>query len=64
VSQSDHDLSLQAFSDNHVSAGMVNRQGMIIVVQKRDDPNDQLMVFFSDEKSVGIKHARKYANGV
>ncbi|PVV03869.1 hypothetical protein BB560_001641 [Smittium megazygosporum] len=34
---------------------------MTFLVQKRDDPSDQLMVFFPDDLSVGIKPIRSYA---
>jgi DNA-directed RNA polymerase I, II, and III subunit RPABC1 len=32
----------------------------MFMVQKKDDPADQMLVFFPDESSVGIKTIKKY----
>jgi len=33
---------------------------MMFMVQKKDDPADQMLVFFPDEASVGVKTIKKY----
>jgi hypothetical protein len=32
----------------------------MFMVQKKDDPADQMLVFFPDETSVGVKTIKKY----
>ena len=36
-----------------------SRDHLTFVVQKKDDPTDQLLVFFPKDKSVGVKPLRQ-----
>jgi len=60
VSQPELDMSLQQFRDTFGED--VNREELTILVQSKEDVNDQLFVFFppKDEK-VNIKLIRRYA---
>jgi DNA-directed RNA polymerase I, II, and III subunit RPABC1 len=40
---------------------MHSRQSMTFLVQHRNDSSDQLLVFFTEEESVGIKPIKKYS---
>ncbi len=42
-----------------------NRNELVILVQRKSDPNDQLIVFFPDEnKPVGVKPIRLYVSDI
>ncbi|KAK9720630.1 DNA-directed RNA polymerases II 24 kDa polypeptide (RNA polymerase II subunit 5) [Basidiobolus ranarum] len=60
VSQAELDMDLEQFKNMYARAGMVDRNSLTFLVQKKDDPSDQLLVFFPEEKSVGVKPIRKY----
>ncbi|KAI9594860.1 RNA polymerase Rpb5, C-terminal domain-containing protein [Syncephalis fuscata] len=60
VSQADMEMDYEQFRTQFARNNVVDRSTMMFLVQKRDDPTEQLTVFFPDEKSVGIKTARKY----
>ncbi|KAJ8657700.1 hypothetical protein O0I10_006515 [Lichtheimia ornata] len=60
VSQSDLDIELDQFKRQFAPAGDVDRDILTFVVPKKDDPTDQLMVFFPKDKSVGVKPLRAY----
>jgi len=41
-------------------AHQISRELLTIHVQKKDDPTEQLFVFFPDDPKVGVKPIRKY----
>jgi DNA-directed RNA polymerase I, II, and III subunit RPABC1 len=60
VSQADMEMDYEQFRSQFARNNVVDRSMLMFLVQKRDDPTEQLTVFFPDERSVGIKTARKY----
>ncbi|KAJ3009211.1 DNA-directed RNA polymerases II 24 kDa polypeptide (RNA polymerase II subunit 5) [Thoreauomyces humboldtii] len=61
VPQSEIDMSLDEFKSQYVGAGVVNRAGMTYVSHLSGRPTEQLLVFFTEEDSVGIKPIKKIA---
>ncbi|KAJ3076213.1 DNA-directed RNA polymerases II 24 kDa polypeptide (RNA polymerase II subunit 5) [Quaeritorhiza haematococci] len=59
VSQGELGMTLDGFRDAYARNGMVDRQALTFLVQKRDDPTDQLLVFFTEDETVGIKPIKK-----
>ncbi|KAG0259275.1 hypothetical protein BG011_002740 [Mortierella polycephala] len=60
ISQAELDQDLESFRGMFATHGKVNRAAMMFMVQKKDDPADQMLVFFPEENSVGIKEVKKY----
>lgn len=62
VSQPELDVTLSEFIQAYAASGstVADRAALNFLVQKRDDPNDQLFVFFPEELSVGVKPIRGY----
>ncbi|KAF9410586.1 Dimethyladenosine transferase 1, mitochondrial, partial [Podila epigama] len=60
ISQAELDQDLESFRASFAAHGKVDRNAMMFMVQKKDDPADQMLVFFPDESSVGIKTIKKY----
>ncbi|CAM0138763.1 unnamed protein product [Umbelopsis sp. WA50703] len=60
VSQSELEMDLDTFKENFARTAEVDRDQLTFLVQKKDDPADQLLVFFPKDKSVGVKPIRKY----
>ncbi|CAO3675210.1 unnamed protein product [Umbelopsis vinacea] len=60
VSQSELDMDLETFKDTFARTAEIDRDQLTFLVQKKDDPADQLLVFFPKDKSVGVKPIRKY----
>eukprot|EP00741_Cyanophora_paradoxa_P023400 tig00021582_g22606.t1 len=60
VSKSDLDMTLDEFQNQYSAAP--SRDAMTIMVQKKDDPTDQIFVFFPDDEKVGVKPIRKYVD--
>ncbi|KAG1277718.1 hypothetical protein G6F65_008360 [Rhizopus arrhizus] len=60
VSQSELDMDLESFKRTFAPSGDVDRDQLTFVVQKKDDPTDQLLVFFPKDPSVGVKPLRVY----
>lgn len=61
VSQAELDMTLSEFIQTFGSGNtVVDRSALNFLVQKRDDPNDQLFVFFPEDLSVGVKPIRGY----
>ncbi|ORZ24386.1 RNA polymerase Rpb5, C-terminal domain-domain-containing protein [Absidia repens] len=60
VSQSELGMELDMFKRTFAPSGDVDRDHLTFVVQKKDDPTDQLLVFFPKDKSVGVKPLRVY----
>ncbi|KAF9484330.1 RPB5 subunit of DNA-directed RNA polymerase [Pholiota conissans] len=63
VSDEEINMDLQRFRDSYAnSSGVVDRQQLNFYTTSRTNPSDQIFVFFSDEKSVGVKSMRKLLN--
>jgi len=60
VSQSELDMTLSEFIQTYGVAASTNRSSLNFLVQKRDEPADQLFVFFAEDTSVGVKPVRGY----
>ncbi|RUP42793.1 RNA polymerase [Jimgerdemannia flammicorona] len=60
VSQSELEMDLSSFKSMYAPSGEVDRERLTFMVQKKDDPTNQLLVFFPKDKSVGVKPIRKY----
>ncbi|CAO3600334.1 unnamed protein product [Absidia cylindrospora] len=60
VSQSELGMEFDMFKRTFAPSGDVDRDHLTFVVQKKDDPTDQLLVFFPKDKSVGVKPLRVY----
>ncbi|KAI8344323.1 RNA polymerase Rpb5, C-terminal domain-containing protein [Chlamydoabsidia padenii] len=60
VSQSELGMELDLFKRTFAPSGDVDRDHLTFVVQKKDDPTDQLLVFFPKDKSVGVKPLRVF----
>ena len=62
VSQTELSMSLDDFKLTYARNGSIDRQALTFLVQHSLDPDIQLLVFFTDEESVGIKPIKKYFN--
>lgn len=61
VSQAELDMTLAEFVQTFGSGGsIVDRSGLNFVVQRKDNPTDQLYVFFPEDPAVGVKTIRGY----
>ncbi|KAJ1979932.1 DNA-directed RNA polymerases II 24 kDa polypeptide (RNA polymerase II subunit 5) [Dimargaris cristalligena] len=60
VGQSELTMPLEQFQQAHAPGGKVDRTTLTFLVQKRDDPSDQIFVFFPDDTSLGVAPIRKY----
>jgi len=60
VSDDEIFMSLDTFKQQYAnSGGSVDRNQLNFFTNHRDNPSDHIFVFFSDEKSVGVKTMRK-----
>ncbi|KAF9266513.1 RPB5 subunit of DNA-directed RNA polymerase [Marasmius fiardii PR-910] len=60
VAQQEYDVDLKTFRENHAnSMGVIDRSQLNFYATLRTDPSDQIFIFFTDEKSVGVKTMRK-----
>ncbi len=61
VSQGELDMTLSEFIQTFgAGSSVVDRASLNFLVQRRDDVNDQLFVFFPDDSPVGVKPIRGY----
>ncbi|KAI9471658.1 DNA-directed RNA polymerases II 24 kDa polypeptide (RNA polymerase II subunit 5) [Coemansia sp. RSA 989] len=60
VASSDLNYTLDQFRTQFAPSGKVDRSQLTFVVQKKDDPTNQLIVFFPDLKSIGVAVIRDY----
>jgi DNA-directed RNA polymerase I, II, and III subunit RPABC1 len=60
ISQSELDMSLSEFARQFAPNGTVDRKSMMFLVQKKDDPEDQMYVFFPEDYGVGVKPIRTF----
>eukprot|EP00962_Isochrysis_galbana_P015870 scaffold4543_cov126-Isochrysis_galbana.AAC.5 len=57
VDQADIDLSEDDFAAKYTG----EREGLTLQVQKRDDPTDQIFVFWPSDPKVGVKPIKRCA---
>ncbi|KAI9330092.1 RNA polymerase [Obelidium mucronatum] len=57
----DHELnmSLEDWKGDHYRNGVIDRGSLTFLVNHKDQPDDQVFVFFADDETVGIKPIRK-----
>ncbi|KAJ2345172.1 DNA-directed RNA polymerases II 24 kDa polypeptide (RNA polymerase II subunit 5) [Coemansia sp. RSA 2618] len=60
VANSDLSRTLDQFRAEFAPSGKVDRVRLTFVVQKKDDPTNQMFVFFPDLKSIGVAVVREY----
>ncbi|KAJ2805081.1 DNA-directed RNA polymerases II 24 kDa polypeptide (RNA polymerase II subunit 5) [Coemansia guatemalensis] len=60
IANSDLTRTLDQFRSEFASSGTVDRVRLTFVVQKKDDPTNQMFVFFPEARSVGVAHIREY----
>ncbi|KAJ2782952.1 DNA-directed RNA polymerases II 24 kDa polypeptide (RNA polymerase II subunit 5) [Coemansia javaensis] len=60
VASSDLERTLDQFRSEFAPSGKVDRVRLTFVVQKKDDPSNQMFVFFPEKKSVGVAIVREY----
>lgn len=59
VAQSELDMTIDDFRQAHLKSGQIDRPSLDFIVQGRQDETDEMLVFFSDDDSVGIKPIKK-----
>ncbi|KAL7747275.1 DNA-directed RNA polymerases II 24 kDa polypeptide (RNA polymerase II subunit 5) [Sorochytrium milnesiophthora] len=60
VLQSDLDTSLEEFSTRYAPSGTVNRVDLTFTQVKQNGSGDTIMVFFPEDRSVGVKPIKSY----
>mmetsp|Transcript_50205 Transcript_50205/g.132142 ORF Transcript_50205/g.132142 Transcript_50205/m.132142 type:complete len:205 (-) Transcript_50205:137-751(-) len=58
VDQADIDETEESFVDKFTS--MPNREALTILVQKKDNPTDQIFVFWPSDPKIGVKPIQRY----
>ncbi|KAF8348883.1 RNA polymerase [Amanita rubescens] len=59
VSDEEINMDLQRFREIYGSGGIVDRSRLNFYTSSPNDPTDQIFVYFSEERSVGVKTMRK-----
>jgi DNA-directed RNA polymerase I, II, and III subunit RPABC1 len=59
VSSSELDMTLEGFREQYCRSGVVDRQSLVFLVELIGNKEDQLLVFFTEEETVGIKPIRR-----
>jgi len=59
ISADEIEMRLEEFAQRNASGGTVDRDRLNFYAQK-EDPNDKIYVFFSEESNVGIKTMRRF----
>ncbi|KAI8898956.1 RNA polymerase [Globomyces pollinis-pini] len=59
VSKTELDISLDEFRSLYSHGGSIDRQRLSFLVENESSSEDRLLVFFSDEESLGVKHIKK-----
>jgi DNA-directed RNA polymerase I, II, and III subunit RPABC1 len=44
----------------HIIINLFSRENLMLLKSKKDDPTDQIFVFFPEGEKVGVKEIRKY----
>ena len=60
VSQKEMDVSLEEFTAQFVVSDTFDREKLVILFQKKDDPSDQIFVFFSGDPQLKINPIKQY----
>ncbi|KAG8920671.1 DNA-directed RNA polymerases II 24 kDa polypeptide (RNA polymerase II subunit 5) [Tulasnella sp. 419] len=60
VSSDELTMDLATFKQQYARSGNVDRTSLNFFTNAEADPTDQIFVFFSDEKNVGVKTMRKF----
>ncbi|KAJ1922721.1 DNA-directed RNA polymerases II 24 kDa polypeptide (RNA polymerase II subunit 5) [Tieghemiomyces parasiticus] len=60
VGQSELTMDLDTFRERYARGGKVDRNSLVFLVKRRDDPTDQILAFFPEETSLGVGPIRKY----
>jgi len=58
VTQQEQELTREDFKNKYQEAP--TRDSLMLLKSKKDDPTDQIFVFFPEEEKVGVKTIRKY----
>eukprot|EP00026_Physarum_polycephalum_P017143 Phypoly_transcript_18260.p1 GENE.Phypoly_transcript_18260~~Phypoly_transcript_18260.p1 ORF type:complete len:227 (+),score=33.03 Phypoly_transcript_18260:64-744(+) len=58
VTQSEQDITREEFKAKY--AETISRENLMLLKSKKDDPTDQIFVFFPEGEKVGVKEIRKY----
>ena len=58
VDQADIDQTEEDFAEKHGSSPL--RDSLTLLVQKRDDPTEQIFVFWPSDPKVGVKPIKRY----
>ncbi|KAJ3248198.1 hypothetical protein HDU78_001598 [Chytriomyces hyalinus] len=58
VGEHELNMSLEQFKADHYRAQVIDRASLTFLVEHKDD-HEQLLVFFTDEETVGIKPIKK-----
>jgi len=64
VGQADMDMDKEAYRAKYMPAGdaTTTREALTLLLQKKDDPTDQIFVFWPDDAKVGVKPIKKYCD--
>lgn len=67
VPQSDMDLDRDSFRSKFLMAAAdggsgINREALTLLMQKKDDPTDQIFVFWPEDLKVGVRPVKKYCD--
>ena len=57
IDSSDIDMTEEAFTEKFGDTPL--RESMTVLVQKRDDPTDQIFVFWPQDPKVGVKPIKR-----
>ncbi|KAI8911602.1 RNA polymerase, partial [Gorgonomyces haynaldii] len=64
VSQNELELTLEDFVQQYSKNGQIDKTQLTFLVQHNENHDEQLLVFFSDEDSVGIKPIKRIAENM
>ncbi|KAJ3411961.1 DNA-directed RNA polymerases II 24 kDa polypeptide (RNA polymerase II subunit 5) [Chytridiales sp. JEL 0842] len=58
VGENELNISLEDFKNEHLRGGLIDRSSLTFLVEHKDE-HDQLLVFFTEDETVGIKPIKK-----
>lgn len=62
VPQSDLDMDRDSFRSKFMGESALNREALTLLMQKKDDPTDQIFVFWPEDLKVGVRPVKKYCD--
>jgi len=62
VPQSDLDMDRDSFRTKFMGESALNREALTLLMQKKDDPTDQIFVFWPEDLKVGVRPVKKYCD--